>query len=532
MKGHIAGDASTTTGHGLYSGGGYHNAYNNLILHGDASTGSSGIAFISDSGGINVNQPSDRAFIQYHPYGVSAATKENTNPTLASTGEAGRLVIGVGNDATDELWLQAPDTNGIKHIKATSSGVDTYIILDTGNWKSNLNLNVSDTIDNTKYVSGVSEADGKITVSRNTFSPAVTIGAGTASATPTVKITIAGNNSSAQSITMATTGVYGATKLSSTSSSSEQGLAATPKLVYDSIAALDVASVGGSGKYISAISETDGKISATVTDTAVSNTWTNGTTKGPKITTTVNGVAGTAVAIPLNSKSYSGVIPRGSGNANCVWKTDSTGTPAWREDSASAPIFENITLLASGWSNGEYRVESLNATADSIQICSLPDYTYASSDEMDALGSAKLVDGGQGAGYFILKALGDVPTIDIDILVLFQYSTDGNLSYMTSAAASANAAAASAAQAAASAKVQRKTVSFSSVTSDTSVSPYKYKYEVAWTGVTANDWVDGSGITDQDWAIESAANKVILRFTNNITSSKTVTCYWATTQAS
>ena len=71
---------------------------------------------------------------------------------------------------------------------------------------------------------------------------------------------------------MATTGVYGATKLSSTSSSSEQGLAATPKLVYDSIAALDVASVGGSGKYISAISETDGKISATVTDTAVSNT--------------------------------------------------------------------------------------------------------------------------------------------------------------------------------------------------------------------------------------------------------------------
>jgi len=107
VKGHIAGDASTTTGYGLYSGGGYHNAYNNLILHGDASTGSSGIAFVSDkatagTGTIaNVNAPSDRAFIQYHACGITTATAENTNPTLATSGEAGRLVIGIGNDATD-----------------------------------------------------------------------------------------------------------------------------------------------------------------------------------------------------------------------------------------------------------------------------------------------------------------------------------------------------------------------------------------------------------------------------------------------
>lgn len=40
---------------------------------------------------------------------------------------------------------------------------------------------------------------------------------------------------------------------------------ATVSSVTDRIAALDVASVGGSGKYISAISETDGKISATAT---------------------------------------------------------------------------------------------------------------------------------------------------------------------------------------------------------------------------------------------------------------------------
>lgn len=45
---------------------------------------------------------------------------------------------------------------------------------------------------------------------------------------------------------------------------------ATVSSVTDRIAALDVASVGGSGKYISAISETDGKISATATALATS----------------------------------------------------------------------------------------------------------------------------------------------------------------------------------------------------------------------------------------------------------------------
>lgn len=39
----------------------------------------------------------------------------------------------------------------------------------------------------------------------------------------------------------------------------------------------------------------------------VSNTWTAGTTAGPTIKTTVNGVAGTAVAIPSASKTASGL---------------------------------------------------------------------------------------------------------------------------------------------------------------------------------------------------------------------------------
>lgn len=45
---------------------------------------------------------------------------------------------------------------------------------------------------------------------------------------------------------------------------------------------------------------------------SVSNTWAAGTTSGPKITTTVNGVDGTAVAIPSASASESGVVTTGA----------------------------------------------------------------------------------------------------------------------------------------------------------------------------------------------------------------------------
>ena len=139
VKGIIAGDTGAT-GHGLYGGGGYHNAYNNIILHGDASTGSSGIAFVSDkinasTGAVtNVNQPSDRAFIQYHACGITTATTEGNNPTLATSGESGKFVIGIGNDADDQIWLQTPSRTGLIHQVATGS----YVIPDTGNTTGNV----------------------------------------------------------------------------------------------------------------------------------------------------------------------------------------------------------------------------------------------------------------------------------------------------------------------------------------------------------------------------------------------------------
>jgi len=109
VYGTIAGDSSTTNGHGLYNGGAYSNAHNSIILHGDTA-GVSGIAFTSskqDASGAyaNINAPSDRAFIQFHSYGITTLTAEGTAPTLATSGEANKLVIGVGNDSNDEVWI-------------------------------------------------------------------------------------------------------------------------------------------------------------------------------------------------------------------------------------------------------------------------------------------------------------------------------------------------------------------------------------------------------------------------------------------
>lgn len=125
---HIYGTISTQgTGNAagtMYPGGAYHSGHNSIILHGDTA-GISGIGFTSEKATksgttTNINGSSDRAFIQYHAYGVTPAA-EGTAPTLATSGELGTLVIGVGNDATDTIRLQAPGNAGILHqIGATA----------------------------------------------------------------------------------------------------------------------------------------------------------------------------------------------------------------------------------------------------------------------------------------------------------------------------------------------------------------------------------------------------------------------------
>ena len=91
----------------------YQSAGTNIILKGD-SVGRSGIFFESEKDGTNINDPSDYGFIQFHSYGYG-----NTS------GEAAAMVIGVSNDSTDKLILQAPYNGGVMiGYKDATSGVD------------------------------------------------------------------------------------------------------------------------------------------------------------------------------------------------------------------------------------------------------------------------------------------------------------------------------------------------------------------------------------------------------------------------
>ena len=120
-----------------------------------------------------------------------------------------------------------------------------YSLTDTIN-----NLDVTDTAKDGEFVSAVNQTNGKITVSRVALAPSVTIGAGTASAAPTVNVSVNGKSATAQSITTATTGVYGVTKLSDATNSTSTTLAATANAVkkaYDLANAAVVANTAITG---------------------------------------------------------------------------------------------------------------------------------------------------------------------------------------------------------------------------------------------------------------------------------------------
>ena len=164
--------------------GAFHNGYANLILRGNSSSGVSGIVFTSSKGTTSINQTSDKAFIQFHPLGVTTLTAEGTNPTLSTSGEANKLVIGVGNDSDDMIYLQTPGGTGLRHIV---SGTNNYIILDSGNWSS--------------YVTYVPRDRGSNTVTTLASLP-VTKSLVKATLSAATNISLAGNMTEGESMTV------------------------------------------------------------------------------------------------------------------------------------------------------------------------------------------------------------------------------------------------------------------------------------------------------------------------------------------
>jgi len=74
------------------------------------------------------------------------------------------------------------------------------------------------------------------------------------------------------------------------------------------------------------------------------------------------------------------------------------------------------TLSASGWSSGSYTLSVSGVTTTSNQEV-LPGLSITAA-QLEALQAANIQDGGQSSGKIILKAYGDVPTINIPIRVI------------------------------------------------------------------------------------------------------------------
>lgn len=147
--------------------------------------------------------------------GVITATKKTITTATTSAYGMTKLTDAVSSTGTTLATTQKGAYEAAKSYVATIDYADTAVA--------------------GQYVSEVDQTDGKIAVTRANFAPSISITAGTSSDAPKVNVTVNTKSGTAQSLTKATTGVYGVTKLSSTSSTSEEGLAATPKGVWAAI---------------------------------------------------------------------------------------------------------------------------------------------------------------------------------------------------------------------------------------------------------------------------------------------------------
>ena len=85
---------------------------------------------------------------------------------------------------------------------------------------------------------------------------------------------------------------------------------------------------------------------------------------------------------------------------------------------ADKSTMAEATLLASGWSGNTYTLTVSGVTATSTQEI-LPSVA-TTVEQLEALQGANIQDGGQSANTIILKAFGEVPTIDIPIRIILR----------------------------------------------------------------------------------------------------------------
>lgn len=217
--------------------------------------------------------------------------------------------------------------------------------------------------------------------------------AATSSAAQKLKVIVLGVASSELELSKASTSLYGVIKLSSTASSTEETLAATPKGVQAAINELDVSAVGvaaGTGnRFISQISETDGKISATLATATIGSAtrpiWIDGGTLKAgtySINSTLN--TGTQYGVAYYSTTTN-VTSTAAGAANTALMGKGSAAPAFVSVSPSISVTAGTSSAAP---KINVTVLGVSGTAQSINTASTSAYgvtklssTVSSSEE-------------------------------------------------------------------------------------------------------------------------------------------------------
>lgn len=127
-----------------------------------------------------------------------------------------------------------------------------------------------------------------------------------------------------------------------------------------------------------------------------------------------------AADINATNKAVNGLSAVATKSANGLMssadkaKLDEISTGATKNRSTT----KAFTLSASSWSSGRYTISDSLITAASNQ--ELLPAVGITTDQMNALQKANIIDDGQTSGSLTIKAMGTVPTIDIPIRVIFR----------------------------------------------------------------------------------------------------------------
>lgn len=133
----------------------------------------------------------------------------------------------------------------------------------------------------------------------------------------------------------------------------------------------------------------------------------------------VNFVAGEGVALKCASDNPCIVHPNGVVHLKCLTSTEHAAV--WVvygdiTDASSSTL--NTTLIATNWSNKQYTISNENIT--STNIVELIPQSSITLEQYEALAGAIIIGGEQTEGSIVLTALGDVPAVDIPVILVFR----------------------------------------------------------------------------------------------------------------